>query len=253
MACLGDPSWEQLVSGNLVDLVIRHTSSGMFASTWHGGLIKCEDLTPGNWSIFNFEVVDVQGQVLTIKETASSLAFPKPDLKLESYLRLKETCSGIGGISIGAALAGSHTVLFSERSDIACRTLHNKGFVIEGDISSAEIRARIAQHQAGSGCVLVAGFPCQPYSRQGAGRGLLDERGHTLLHILQLARQAQVDALILECVADVQKYSATMTLMQEFAIRAGFRFAEVVLELGDQWAAKRRRWWGVFTPLCLPQ
>ena len=253
MVCLGDPTWEALVTGQLVDLVFETDHSGSFVDTWHGGLLQCATLTPGNWSVFRFRVTAVQDRILTIEATAESIAIPKPKLCLTSFLRIKETCSGIGGISIGAAFAGCHTLLFSERSQIACQTLRlNKGFVVEGDISSPEIRARIAQHHADSSCILVAGFPCQPYSRQGLGLGLADPRGQTLLYVLQLARQAQVEGLILECVSEVQQYSATMQLLHDFAKRAGFRLAEVVLELGDQWAAKRRRWWGVFTPLSLP-
>ena len=253
MSGLGDPQWIHLESGTLVDLVVKEISPGLYASTWHGGLVHCTGLTAGQWSLFSYEVVGQADRILTIKSTPTSFAFRKPELDLSCFECLKETCSGIGGISIGAAFAGGHTVLFSERSDIACTTLRlNKGFVVEGDISSPEIRARIARHQAGSGCILVAGFPCQPYSRQGTGGGLEDERGRTLLHVLQLARQSQVAGLILECVSEVQQYSATMQLMQDFARRTGFHVAEVVLELGDQWAARRKRWWGVFTPVCLP-
>ena len=253
MASLGDPSWDQLVQGMTVDLVVKASSDGMLISTWHGGVVNCEGLQPGPWSLFGYEVVAVQGQVLTIKATQDSCALPKPALGLSSFQCIKETCSGIGGISVGIAHAGGHTVLFSERADIACRTLElNQGVVVEGDIASPEIRARIARHQAGSGCTLVAGFPCQPYSRQGAGGGLADQRGHTLLHTLQLARQTQADCIILECVSEVQQYPAAMEVLHDFARRTGFQFSEVVLELGDQWASRRRRWWGVFVPAHLP-
>ena len=253
MASLGDPAWEQLMTGSVVDLVVRASTGGLFVSTWHGGLVCCEGLPSGQWSLFSYEVVTVQGQVLTIKETTKSCAVPKPALGLASFQCIKEACSGIGGISIGAAFAGGHTVLFSERTEIACSTLRlNQGFVVEGDISSAEIRARIARHQAGTGCTLVAGFPCQPYSRQGTGGGLADCRGHTLLHVLQLARQTHADCVILECVSEVQQYPATMQVLHDFAKRTGLRFSEVVLELGDQWASRRKRWWGVFTPAQLP-
>ena len=44
----------------------------------------------------------------------------------------------------------------------------------------------------------------------------------------------------------------TMELLQTFARHVGLCMSSVILELGDQWASKRRRWWAALVPADLP-
>ena len=75
-----------------------------------------------------------------------------------------------------------------------------------------------------------------------------DVRGHTLLHVLQVAWRCQVSAIVLECVPEVQSFDAPMATLQQFALAAGVHMHEVILDLGSVWGSNRRRWWCVLHP-----
>ena len=88
-------------------------------------------------------------------------------------------CSGIGGIDLAAKWAGFKTIAHCEIDDYASKVLAKnfKGVHNFGDIraitNESLANCDIAPSQT---TVLSAGFPCQPYSLAGKGRGNGDER-----------------------------------------------------------------------------
>lgn len=88
-------------------------------------------------------------------------------------------CSGIGGIDLAAEWAGFATVAQCEIDDYASRVLAKnfKGVPNLRDIRTVD-NARLREHGINpeSVTLLSAGFPCQPYSLAGKGRGDGDER-----------------------------------------------------------------------------
>ena len=185
--------------------------------------------------------------------TSHTLCIPSLPCTPSSFRILRETCCGLGGISTGAGFIGFQTVVFNDRSPLACDAIKaNKGFVVQGDI--ADRSTVIAMHQAGpdEAGLLTAGFPCQPYSRLGDQGGMKDSRGKTLCHIFRAAWLMQSRGLLLENVAEILSYQDTVAFIRSFADRMDFLFHSTILELGDQWVSKRRRWWGLMLPSCLP-
>lgn len=88
-------------------------------------------------------------------------------------------CTGIGGIDLAAEWAGFKTVAQCEIDDYASRVLAKnfKGVPNLNDIrtvDNARLRAIGVDPEAIT--LLSAGFPCQPYSLAGKGRGDGDER-----------------------------------------------------------------------------
>lgn len=88
-------------------------------------------------------------------------------------------CSGIGGIDLAAEWAGFTTVAQCEIDDYASKVLAKnfKGVPNLHDIRTIT-NARLRGHgiDPASITVLSAGFPCQPYSLAGKGKGDGDER-----------------------------------------------------------------------------
>ena len=115
--------------------------------------------------------------------------------------------------------------------------------------SLTAVQQEIAIQCAGTRSVVAAGFPCQPYSVMGSQTGLADPRGQVLFSVLQVAWRTQAVALVLECVAEVASFASTLDVIRGFAQKARFRIHEVILDLQDQWASRRRRWWAVLVPL----
>lgn len=88
-------------------------------------------------------------------------------------------CSGIGGIDLAAEWAGFETVAQCEINDYASKVLAKNfpGVFNFGDIRTITTESiRSAGIESGGVTALSAGFPCQPYSLAGLGKGDGDER-----------------------------------------------------------------------------
>ena len=88
-------------------------------------------------------------------------------------------CSGIGGLDLAAEWAGFETVAQCEIDEYASRTLQKnfKGVYNFGDIRTITAKsARSRGIYPGAVTVISAGFPCQPYSLAGKGKGDSDSR-----------------------------------------------------------------------------
>ena len=90
--------------------------------------------------------------------------------------------SGIGGIDIGFINAGFDIVFANEIDSEACKTYRNNlnpSCLIEENIRNLDV-ASMPYFD-----VLVAGFPCQPFSIAGKQKGFLDERGDLFFQIIR--------------------------------------------------------------------
>ncbi|MCL2570660.1 MAG: DNA (cytosine-5-)-methyltransferase [Firmicutes bacterium] len=88
-------------------------------------------------------------------------------------------CTGIGGIDLAAERAGFTTIGQSEVDEYACKVLAKnfKGVKNYGDIRTVKgFRLAVDGFYPGDITVISAGFPCQPYSLAGKGKGDGDER-----------------------------------------------------------------------------
>lgn len=120
---------------------------------------------------------------------------PPPSQQRETNNRL--TCidlfCGIGGFHIAARNLGLDVVFASDIDDAARATyIHNFGLSPMGDI--VPIRAEdIPDHD-----ILLAGFPCQPFSIIGSKRGTADPRGTLFLEILRIVRVKRPLGIVIE-------------------------------------------------------
>ena len=87
---------------------------------------------------------------------------------------------GIGGIDLAFEQAGHKVVWANDIDKYACMTYrHNfpETEVVEADIRSVD-KSTIPDFD-----ILIAGFPCQPFSVCGKQKGFADERGNVLFEI----------------------------------------------------------------------
>ena len=110
--------------------------------------------------------------------------------------------AGIGGMRLGFESAGGTCVLTSEIDSKAMQT-YQLNYVEDsphkyfGDIK--KIRNKdIPNHD-----VLVAGFPCQPYSIAGLRKGLADERGEVFMEVVRILKNKKPAAFLLENVKGI--------------------------------------------------
>ncbi|CAE6966038.1 aquIMA [Symbiodinium sp. CCMP2592] len=250
---LGDPSLRELSLGQLVDIVVVHIHGDTFKGLWNCDLFACKGLGPGVWTLYGFVLDHIDQNTGHLRATDTSKAFLRPEASPDSVTTLVEVCSGIGGISVGAHFAGFNTLLSVDKSEIACATVRlNGGAAIAGDVGDRAVQLQISMACCNQGHILAAGFPCNSYSVQGSGKGISDPRGQVLLHVLQIAWRNQSHGLLLECVSEVCGYPEVEQLLQRLAAAMHLQLQQVRLDLADQWASRRARWWCVMLPAGTP-
>ena len=199
-------------------------------------------------TIYNAEL-SAAGQLprLHLGNHAGWIAHSKPTHG--AFFQLKELCAGLGGFSQGANFVGIKTVACLDHSRLACDALRLQGHqVVHAQMEDME--ALFKFHQIGSAqpCLLSAGFPCQPYSAQGDQQGMRDSRGQTLISILKASWYMQSVGLILECVHNARHNVDVQNLLAQYANLRRWQVHHVTLDLQDQWASKRKRWWCIMIP-----
>ena len=203
----------------------------------------------GIWTLYDYVIQGMVDGMCQICEDQYSCAFPEPALNATGFKHAVDLCCGIGGMSVAAVRLGWQTKVFVDHSSLACQVVaSNKGHVICGKVEDPLVQKQVHEAIAGLRPVVMAGFPCQPYSVLGSGKGLMDQRGQTLKSILRIAWLCRAGAVVLECVSEVAQYQDTMNLLNHFAETMHFQMHTVTLELADQWPARRRRWWCVMLP-----
>ena len=103
--------------------------------------------------------------------------------------------SGIGGIDLGFQQAGFDIVWANEfDKDAAATYRHNFGseHLVEKDIRKVDV-SEIPDFD-----VLVAGFPCQPFSIMGFRKGFNDPRGNLFFEIARIAEAKKPKVIFLE-------------------------------------------------------
>jgi len=101
--------------------------------------------------------------------------------------------AGIGGMRIAFERAGGKCVFTSEWDKFAAQTYAaNFGDAPAGDITKVPID-KIPNHN-----ILLAGFPCQPFSNAGLKLGFDDTRGTLFFDVAQIIKKRRPEMVLLE-------------------------------------------------------
>jgi len=123
-------------------------------------------------------------------------------------IRYIDLFAGLGGTRIGLEQALKNAGLIGKcvfTSEIKAHaiTAYKKNFnheKIEGDITKIDTKD-IPDFD-----ILLAGFPCQPFSSAGARRGFMDTRGTLFFDIERILKEKQPDSFILENVEGLKTH-----------------------------------------------
>lgn len=121
------------------------------------------------------------------------LSSPLKQRESSGRLTCVDLFCGIGGFHIAAKNLGLDVIFASDIDEEACRAYkRNFGLTPMGDIVG--IRAEdIPDHD-----ILLAGFPCQPFSIIGSKRGTADPRGTLFMEILRIVRVKRPLGIVVE-------------------------------------------------------
>ena len=130
--------------------------------------------------------------------------------------------SGIGGIDLGFEQAGFEIAWANDIDAEACKTYrHNfpNTQLIEGDVR--DINPRTLPDID----VLVAGFPCQPFSIMGYRRGFKDPRGNLFFEISRFIDVKRPRVVFLENVRNLMEHDAGKTFLVIYNTLAQFGYS----------------------------
>ncbi len=155
---------------------------------------------------------------------------PAPDSALGDGFSLADLFAGIGGIRLGFAQWGCHTVFSSEIDPHAARVYaDNFGEQPFGDINDLS-PASVPDHD-----ILLAGFPCQPFSIAGKGLGFADTRGTLFFNIYEILQAKRPRAFLLENVKRLTSHQGGQTfgIMKKMLAALGYQVFSTVLNSLD--------------------
>jgi DNA (cytosine-5)-methyltransferase 1 len=143
--------------------------------------------------------------------------------------------AGIGGMRLGFESAGFTCALTSEIDSHAMET-YDLNFPTNGHhVFHADVTTLSKRHFPVTGnelAVLVAGFPCQPYSLAGLRKGLDDVRGGDIfLALLRILRTVKPRSFLLENVKGIRSHDggATFEFMCNELRRCGYSLKDATL------------------------
>ena len=125
-----------------------------------------------------------------------------------------DLCAGIGGIRRGFELSGGYVnVLSAETDKYACMTYeHLFGENPQNDLTSEEFKNAVVKTPYD---ILLAGFPCQTFSRVGLEEGFEnEEKGRIFFHIADIIERTRPSAFFLENVDHLVTHDKGTTFRQ---------------------------------------
>ena len=210
-------------------------------------------------TIYRWERGDIQPKIAVYKtlEIISQLNKPRPlDQNANLHFRFIDLFAGIGGLRIGFQQLGGHCVFTSEWDKFSQETYvrnFRDNHPVHGDIreitSSPEtITERIPEHD-----LLLAGFPCQPFSIAGVSKKnalgrphgfLCDTQGTLFYDTAEIIKRHRPAAFVLENVKNLKSHdggNTFRTIMHVLENELGYHVQTRVISAASWVPQKRER------------
>lgn len=153
-------------------------------------------------------------------------------------LKFIDLFAGIGGFRLGFERVGFECVYSNEIDDHACAMYHdNFGVNPKGDIT------RLDPKTIPDFDVLLAGFPCQSFSKIGLKKGFYDRRGTLFFYIHKVIAEKEPRVIVLENVQNLENHDKgnTLAIMLEFLKKVGYSINYKVLNARDFGVPQNRK------------
>lgn len=140
--------------------------------------------------------------------------------------------SGCGGLDLGFEKAGFNITWANDSDKFAVQSYREnfKNPIIHADITNIT-PSQIPKHK-----VLIGGFPCQPFSMMGDGRGFLDTRGTLFFYIEKIIEYHMPEIIVLENVRHLRTHDKGNTfkvIRDVLENKLGYKFYYTVLNTAD--------------------
>lgn len=175
------------------------------------------------WRVLRFW----EGQIKeTLSECVDIVEITLRAEQLQVPYRTVDLCAGIGGIRRGFELTGLfRNVLSAEKDAWACKTYeHIYGENPNNDVTSEDFKMLVERTPYD---VLLAGFPCQTFSRVGLEEGFEnEEKGKIFHHIAEIIERTRPCSFLLENVDHLVTHDKGATfkfIIDELEVRLKYK------------------------------
>jgi DNA (cytosine-5)-methyltransferase 1 len=175
------------------------------------------------WKVFRFWEWQIEKSLYEcVDEVEKSLRATS----LQVPFRTIDLCAGIGGIRRGFELTGFYrNVLSAENDAWACKTYeHIYGENPNNDVTCEDFKMLVESTPYD---VLLAGFPCQTFSRVGLEEGFEnEEKGKIFHHIAEIIERTRPSAFFLENVDHLVTHDKGATfkfIIEELEVRLKYK------------------------------
>ena len=147
--------------------------------------------------------------------------------------RIIDLFAGIGGIRIGfeQAFGDNHKFVFASEINLFAQKTYLANFDEQpfGDIT------KIDEHQIPSFDILLAGFPCQPFSNAGLKKGFDDSRGTLFFDIARIVKYHKPQVVFLENVKAFRNHDKgnTFKIVESTLKELGYSVYSQILNAKD--------------------
>jgi len=140
--------------------------------------------------------------------------------------------AGVGGVCQAFKDSSCDVIWANEIDNKACITYklnHKNTDLIEDDIR------KLSKENLKKIDILTAGFPCQPFSQAGYGKGFQDERGELFFDLVRLLKEMQPKAYFLENVKTLATHDKgnTFKIIKDELLNAGYSFIPFILNAAE--------------------
>lgn len=191
------------------------------------GLGKFGDRTLRRWE--NGETIPNPLEIKAIENFAAERPY-EPNTNEPHNFTFIDLFAGIGGIRLPFQELGGKCVFTSEWDKFAQKTYKiNYGDDPEGDI------CKIEADTINDFDILLAGFPCQPFSQAGLKQGFADTRGTLFFELERIIKEKKPKAFLLENVKQLRGHDRgkTLKVIVNNLISLGYTVDYSVLRAGD--------------------
>jgi DNA (cytosine-5)-methyltransferase 1 len=188
-----------------------------------------ERLNSDGWTVLRFWEQQIKKSIENcVNEVISALRLPMPQVPFRTI----DLCAGIGGIRRGFELSGFfRNVLSAEKDRWACVTYeHFFGNNPDNDVTSEDFKLLVERTPYD---ILLAGFPCQTFSRVGLEEGFEnEEKGKIFHHIAEIIERTRPSVFLLENVDHLVTHDKGATfkyIIDELTLRLKYKIIGVSL------------------------
>ena len=145
-------------------------------------------------------------------------------------IRYAEFCTGIGGFRIGIEASLLDAVpVYANEINLNCEETYFRNF--QQKFNSKDI-FQLEINDIPDFDMICAGFPCQPFSQAGQGKGFEDPRGTIFFRLLEIIEKKRPGIVFLENVPNLRSHNKgnTYRIIKEKLEEAGYTIYDHILD-----------------------